>query len=175
MSSRLKKLTFMCLICDGLVIAPILLRTYYFGDTVAVELSVETLRSTVDPFKSDPWDCGGITIEEVQAAIAENRFCLKYHSPVKWTGEGGLTRQEHIERVAFLAVHPSSHPIEIDVGVPALGSYCDYPLQDGHHRLAASIIRGDQLILANVSGQLDYAAELFGVDCAERDFHTTEA
>ena len=79
----------------------------------------------------------------------------------------GLTRTEHIERIAFLTVHKTLEPISLDVGVPALGYYVEHPLQDGHHRLAATLLRGDEYIVAEVSGQLDYAAELFGVDCAE--------
>ncbi len=136
---------------------------------MAVELPVKALRQIIDPFKTDPWDCGGITIAEVSEAIAEGRFCVRRHSPVRWgRSEDGLTRKEHIERVAYLTVHPSNHPVEIDVGVPACGSFCDYPLQDGHHRLAAAIMRGDEFILAEVSGQLSYATELFGVECDER-------
>ena len=38
---------------------------------------------------------------------------------------------------------------------------------DGNHRLAAASLRGDPSILAIVSGDLDYALELFGVECQE--------
>ncbi len=36
-----------------------------------------------------------------------------------------------------------------------------------NHRVAAAIIRGDALISAHVSGSIDYAKELLGVDVEE--------
>jgi hypothetical protein len=44
--------------------------------------------------------------------------------------------------------------------------YFPYPVLDGHHRLCAAIMTGETVIKAQVSGALDYAFELFGVDCA---------
>ena len=36
---------------------------------------------------------------------------------------------------------------------------------DGNHRLAAAIFAGREVTKADVAGQLDYATELFDVDC----------
>ena len=133
---------------------------------MAVSLSVESVRALGDPYAPrSPWGCRPITHSEVLAAVKDGRFCRKQHR-VDWNSKG-LTRKEHIERIAFFVVHGSADPISIDVGVPALGCHVAHPLQDGHHRLAAAILRGDKYINAEVSGQLDYAAELFGVDCTE--------
>lgn len=55
----------------------------------------------------------------------------------------------------------------MDVGVPSLHCYVDWPVMDGNHRLAAAIYRKDATILACVGGDIDYALELFGVDVSE--------
>ncbi len=97
-----------------------------------------------------------ITIEEVATAIAEGRLGSQH------LGGCGL-RRDHIERVAYLVVNPDPTPLDLDVGVPFLGCHVDWPIQDGHHRLAAAIFRNDALIDIDISGSIDYAEELFGV------------
>jgi hypothetical protein len=79
-----------------------------------------------------------------------------------------FTPEWHAQRIAYLLTYGWDRPIEIDVGVPSLG-YWPYPLIDGHHRLCAAIYRGDTDIAATVGGSLDYAFELFGVDCTDHD------
>jgi hypothetical protein len=71
----------------------------------------------------------------------------------------------HARRIAYLMKNGWEDSIDLDVGIPSLGYY-PYPLIDGHHRLCAAIMLGDTTIKAQVSGALDYAFELFGVDCA---------
>lgn len=63
-----------------------------------------------------------------------------------------FTPEDHAARIAYLVVHPSEEPIEVDFGIPALNCYVDWPITDGNHRLAAAIIRGDKSILADVAG-----------------------
>jgi hypothetical protein len=53
-------------------------------------------------------------------------------------------------------------PIEIDVGVPSLGCNIDWPIYDGNHRLGAAIYRNDEYIPVEISGDIDYAMNLFG-------------
>jgi hypothetical protein len=84
-------------------------------------------------------------------------------------GNGGAlvhrNRLWHARRIAWLMKKGWDDPIELDVGIPSLGYY-PYILTDGHHRLCAAILLGDLVIKAQVSGALDYAFQLFGVDCA---------
>jgi len=118
------------------------------------------------PFKNVVWSGivgnfvgqgkGPITIEEVGLAIEEERF-----QKTSIDSEG--TRRQHIERIAYLVVHRDPNPIELDVGIPHLGCHVSWPIQDGHHRLAAAFYRGDEGIEADVSGGLDYGEELLGV------------
>lgn len=48
----------------------------------------------------------------------------------------------------------------MDVGIPDLNAYVSYMVQDGNHRLAGAIIRGDKTINVNISGSESYAKEL---------------
>jgi hypothetical protein len=84
-------------------------------------------------------------------------------------GNGGaLVRRNclwHARRIAWLMKNGWDAPIDIDVGIPSMGFY-PYILVDGHHRLCAAIMTGETVIKAQVSGALDYAFQLFGVDCA---------
>jgi hypothetical protein len=94
--------------------------------------------------------------------MAEGRLnASAYRETTIWT------RRQHIERIAFLAVHGWAAAIEIDVGVPSLGHHVRWPITDGNHRVAAALVRRDTRILASVGGSLDYAQELFGVDVTE--------
>ncbi len=61
----------------------------------------------------------------------------------------------HTTRIAWFVVNGWNDPIHVDVGVPSLGCYPKWPLQDGNHRFAAAFIRGDNFILANMSGAID--------------------
>jgi hypothetical protein len=72
---------------------------------------------------------------------------------------------DHAARIAFLVKNEACDPIDVDVGCPSLGFQIGWMVQDGNHRLAAAIYAGRPYILANVSGQMDYAKRLFGVDC----------
>ena|ERR1035437_5163619 len=126
-----------------------------------MKLSLKSLYP-FNPFKRTVWELleTPVTREEVTQAISEGRFRAEpvetwsYHKPP-------ATRQEHIERVAFLATHEQKEPIEIDVGVPSLGCSVSWIIEDGNHRLAAAFYNGDSHIKANVSGDLDYAKHLF--------------
>ncbi len=113
------------------------------------------------PFTHAVWseNPGPLTVEEVTLAIAEGRLGDRPHGDdwSKWS------RQQHVERVAYLVVYPDPTPIELDVGVPELGCHVAWPLQDGHHRLAAAFYRGDKTIEVDVSGSLDYAEHVLGV------------
>jgi hypothetical protein len=96
----------------------------------------------------------------VRKALANSWFSP---SPVGHDASAEL----HASRIAFLVKNGWQDLIEIDIGVPSLGCWVDWPVLDGNHRLAAASLRGDAEILASVSGSLAYAVELFGVDCEE--------
>lgn len=79
----------------------------------------------------------------------------------------GAPALSHASRIAFLVKNGWADAIEVDVGIPSMRCYVNWPVTDGNHRLAAAAYRGDKAILASVGGCLDYAFELFGVECEE--------
>ncbi len=112
------------------------------------------------PLRTSPWDAGLVTKKLVREC-AQNRWLCP--SPVGHDA----TAKMHAGRIAFLVENGWQDFIEIDVGVPSMRCYVDWPVLDGNHRLAAASLRGDPKILASVGGDLDYALELFGVECQE--------
>ena len=123
-----------------------------------VDIPLDKITEKWDPFKDCPWCCIPFTKEMVRKARVRR-------TPVAndtWHWE------PHAGRIKYLAKHGWSDPIEIDVGIPPLHCYVDWPIQDGNHRLAAAMLRGDKTISVSVTGSLDYARALFGVDCENR-------
>lgn len=113
-----------------------------------------------NPLRMSPWDAGRVSKKLVREC-ARNRWLCP--SPVGHDA----TAEMHAGRIAFLVENGWQDPIEIDVGVPSMRCYVDWPVLDGNHRLAAASLRRDPNIFACVGGDLDYAFELFGVECEE--------
>ncbi len=124
-----------------------------------LKLPLARVQKLFDPFIDNPWveHYTPIKRRDIRQAIAEGRFQRK---PTLHT------RKCNIERIAWLAVNGWKGAIEIDVGVPPHGNGPEQ-LTDGWHRLAAAIYRQDATIKANVSGGLDHAFNLFGVNCSQ--------
>ncbi len=123
---------------------------------MSVSIPVASVARHCNPFRGTPWG-ERITKADVRRALESGRL-----EPKQGTGD-------HAARIAYLVMNPSDDPIEVDVGVPVLGFYMGWMVTDGNHRLAAAIYRGDDAIECGVSGQLDYAEKLFGVDCTETE------
>ena len=121
------------------------------------QIKVSALRLICDPFCRSPWghDGGPITFDEIDAAIASERFV---RSPVNYNEN----RETHINRIAYLAVVGWDDAIDVDVGVPSLGCYVEWPVDDGNHRFAAAIYLDSEFIEAGLSGCCDLISELFG-------------
>lgn len=100
-----------------------------------------------------------VSAEEIKEAIDANNLRCE---PVEWHNED-VPRIEHAKRIAHFVKNGWPDPIDVDVGCPSLGyNTCQYVI-DGHHRLAAAIYRGDETIIAAVSGELEFAEELFSI------------
>lgn len=118
-----------------------------------VLIPVERLRAICDPFESCPWDGESVSLRDVTQALEEGRLEGEY---------GGF---DHAGRIAYFVLNPCKDLIEVDVGVPVLGYRPAWMVLDGNHRLAAAIYAGRAEIAATIAGQLDYAENLFGVNC----------
>lgn len=124
---------------------------------------VNRLLEICNPLKHPPWGCVRITIDEVLRG-AKNRGDAFHPRKIL---PSGWSRSQHISRFRYYVLNGWSDPIDIDVGVPMLGCDVAWMIIDGNHRFAAAIVRKIPIIPASVSGDLDFAQELFGVDCAE--------
>lgn len=90
-----------------------------------------------------------VTDAEIETAILQGRLI---DSPLFPQEE--WTREQHIERIAWLVLNPATDPIEVDVGIPFMGFVPENPIQDGNLRFAAALYRKDPWILATLSGQV---------------------
>ncbi|MFK4706143.1 hypothetical protein ABIC83_002982 [Roseateles asaccharophilus] len=102
-----------------------------------------------------------ITLQQVRKCIALRKFEPKPFSPA--TDCESWTLHRHACRVAYLAVNGWSDPIHLDVGVPSLGCNVDWLIEDGNHRTAAALARGDDFIESIISGSHRHSFELLGV------------
>ena len=118
---------------------------------MTIWVSVELLQQYCDPYRSNPLDNSKLTRAEVRKAL------------VNRTLESIPGTKKHAERIAFFVQRGIKDPIELDVGVPALGYETRWMCTDGNHRLAAAIYTKQKLILADISGQVDYIKTLFGL------------
>lgn len=116
-----------------------------------VLVSVPRLRRLCDPFAYPPWeDIARLTIDGVRQAMQEGFVLAQAYSGAHRVS--AWSTDQHLARIAYLAQHGWSEPIDVDVGVPHMGCVVEWPVLDGNHRLAAAIVRGDTHILASVSG-----------------------
>jgi hypothetical protein len=122
-----------------------------------IPLSVRKLcNKIVTPFEENPWfDGKPITGQDIAQAIASNKLRKTPLTPWKnKTHEKLMTSKAyHVQRIAYLAVSGWTDPIQIDVGIPALGYDATEFICDGWHRFAAAIYKKDKEILCSWSGQ----------------------
>lgn len=117
-----------------------------------LEISVAKLRQLADPIASPPWgDQGkGLTEAMVREAI---QFDETVDGPVNnlW----GANPEMHAGRIAHLAVNGWDDEITIELFGDNI-----WPVTDGNHRYYASILREDEAILANITGNWEDICDL---------------
>ena len=126
-----------------------------------LKIPVDRLKAVCNPLgECDIWSVGKpITVEMVDAAFVTGQL-----NPNTNASEKLKTAKDHAARIAYLVKYGWSDAISLDIGIPSLNCYTDWMIDDGNHRVAAAIYRGDQYILAGVNGCNDYMLELFGVN-----------
>lgn len=121
------------------------------------KIQLQRVLRLCDPRSRWPWRSKAPSARLTEALLADASEIAK-PIPSDAGARAHLGRVRHLARVGW------ADPIELDVGVPALG-YAGpaWPVTDGNHRLWAACLRGDEFIEVNVSGQIDHAALLLGV------------
>lgn len=104
--------------------------------------------------EADHWGTK-VTVEDVRKCIAEGKV-----EPRSFQTAITDDDYDHAARIAYLCLNRDTSPIEIDVGIPSM-SYFNFVIPDGNHRLAASIVMGDETIPASVAGETNYIEHLF--------------
>ena len=108
------------------------------------------LRKLVDyaqsPIEAIPWACAPFTKEDVWKAYRNKQFAVNHD----YDNEDYVY---NIRRIAYFIKRMPIDPIELDVGIPALGFYPNSVICDGWHRVYAAILRRDKYINASVTGQ----------------------
>lgn len=113
-------------------------------------LPIAKLRKLCDPLKDTPWVCLPFGRREIAESLKVGLFESR---PV---ADYTINCWPHVNRIAYFVRNGWSDPIEISVGVLAMGAYVEWPVVDGNHRLAAAIYRGDKTILATLDGSLEF-------------------
>lgn len=104
------------------------------------------------PLGKNLWGCGVVTSDMVHAALEANRLNPNCYSEAIFNlSRRSWSPEDHAERIAYLIVNESEVPIHVDVGLEN-PTGIRHPIIDGNHRLSAAILRGDEVILAYVSG-----------------------
>lgn len=129
------------------------------SDQKIMEVPVARLAAYCNPFEIDIWGCGLVTPAMVGAAIATDT----YIGHLQWKHVYDWTATDHARRIACLVVAGWGDPIKLYVSMLNISRQPPYIVQDGNHRLAAAIYRGQEFIKAEVSGSLEYMQDLFGI------------
>lgn len=124
---------------------------------MVVDVPVKAVLALCDPIKTSPWIGGRVTKAMILRHLKNGRM-----QPAPVMSDASSYKQAG--RIAHLVDRGWNDPIQIDVGIPSMGCYVEWPVVDGNHRLAAASIREDEFIAAEISGSVRYAADLFGID-----------
>lgn len=129
-----------------------------------VDLEV-LLEAVYDPFNGGAWDIPAFTEEDVQDFIDRGKMSAQSWQAMdpRMSGErltGNQLVAYHLSRIAYLAVYPDQTPVRLEEDD---GEYLR--IEDGYHRVAAAVMRGDSKIMIQVSNaDLDLACEIFELD-----------
>lgn len=133
-----------------------------------VQVPLALLR-TLTPLDRPFWTEQAVTTDDVWEAFDSGRLRDEYVSP---RDPDWKIPSTHAERVAyFIAAGPSEEDVvEIDVGAPGLGCFVQEPVQDGNHRLAAALLRGDPWAWCSICGSESEIRRRFGDRVADAVF-----
>lgn len=116
-------------------------------------ISVDKLAERCNPFESHCWRDleSPITKDEVQKSLDDEVYLMPDPAPNSSSVITG--RGKHIRLIAWFVKHGWVDPIGVDVGIPGL-CHVAWLIQDGNHRFAAAIFRGDTTVGADMQGSV---------------------
>ena len=127
---------------------------------------VKELAKYCDPFQCWPELESPITKEEVleclrrgEEELVKTPLALELSFSDK-PMDLPLLRENHIKKIAYFVKHEPTEKLSLDVGMPSMGCFVGYFIQDGNHRFAGSIIAERDSIACGISGDLSHIKEL---------------
>lgn len=134
-----------------------------------VQLKTSTIQRFCDPFKGCWIELNRpLSTQDVQRCLDRDDADLQ--EPWRCVHDAlaipqAELRRRHAAKVAWFVLYGFQDPIQLDVGVPSLGCYPSWLVQDGNHRLAAAIFRRtvlqeDPMLPVEISGSISFAKEL---------------
>lgn len=140
-----------------------LVEMHFTDDRIGGPVPIERLTRLFDPFAEPPWyDGQDVTREGVTRALKSGRRETTPYSAERFGKDWDAERHE--ARIAWLVENKASDPIHIEFSEP---TYSAVSIEDGHHRLAAAIYRGDTEIMIELGGFFAYCVETLGVICRQ--------
>jgi hypothetical protein len=141
-----------------------LLEMNIVDDNLIAVVPIERLALT-NPFDAAPWfDGQGVTLEGVRGHIEAQTLEATPYPGFSYSGTSEWTTARHEARIAYLVENPSLTPIEVEFIDP---EQAILEMQDGWHRLAAALVRGDAEIPVHVGGYFRHAVARFGAICRQ--------
>lgn len=117
------------------------------ADPFVRQAPVAALAKVWNPFEQSPWpEVHVITPDDVKDALAGQRLSGDRYDDVMHRFRTNHATKDHAKsyhagRIAYLVQHPSDDPIMVIENVRG-----GWDIDDGYHRLAAAIYRGDATI-----------------------------
>lgn len=141
-----------------------LLELNIVDDNIIGIVPIERLGFT-SPFDAAPWfDGQGVTLEGVRGHIDAQTLEPTAYPGFSYSGTSEWTTARHEARIAYLVQNPSTSPIEVEFIDP---EQAILEMQDGWHRLAAALVRGDADISIHVGGYFRHAVACLGAICRQ--------
>jgi hypothetical protein len=134
------------------------------NDELVGVIPIERLAFT-SPFEASPWfDGQGVTLEGVQRHIEAQTLETTPYPGFSYSGTSEWSTARHEARIAYLVQNPNPAPIEVEFIDP---EQPNLEMQDGWHRLAAALVRGDAEIAVHVGGYFRHAVARLGMICRQ--------
>jgi len=112
------------------------------------------------------WNIWGYEINKnkIKEYLSENDLeDYPYSKLIEEGNDIAATSYSHEKRIAYLIKNKDENYIDLDFGVDCLNYIPSWGISDGNHRLLAAIIRGDDEILVDFQGSVNYAMEKLGI------------
>lgn len=120
-----------------------------------MQVSVSLLQNIYDPLEDPPWDLPKQDIYPISNREIEICLDKRLKRPKQYNSLKPESRTKHIERIAWYIIHGwGDSYITLDFSQDCL-------IYDGFHRLSGAIYRGDDMIWADVYGNVEEIKTLY--------------